>query len=135
MSTSMMDELNQPQGNRGPEITANNLSFQLGTAPEQLAQAQIDYILLSVLDGRDFPFMMYASIRAQKSRVWAMLLELYPKLTIGRNGRGRRDLIRAMAVSQGGLANVESEIQQKPGVLSRNIWNRDWRKDSEKDRF
>ncbi len=113
---------------RGPEIVATTLAPQLGSDSLTLAKGKIDMILLSVLEPEDKPLLLYAAIRAKKSKAWALIFDLYPKLTVGQGGRGRRDIIRMEGVSKGGMPSVESEMDhQRPGVLARNLWDRSWK--------
>jgi len=123
----MSEQLDQPY-DPSPGVIASTLAPQLGSDSSILAQGRTDMRRLTVIARDDMRFVLYATVRAKKSPVWADLLEAYANWSVSVGGRGRRDIIRMEAVSKGGAAQVESEINlQPPNVLARNIYNRDWK--------
>jgi len=115
------------------EIIAETLAPQLGTDTIDLAKGRFDMRRLSVIDDNKIRPLLYGMMRARKSRVWGNLIGNFLNVRISLNGRGRRDIIRMEAVSKGGGANVDAEIN-KPNWAARNLYQRDWEK-QEKDRL
>ena len=111
----------------GPAVVASSLAPQLGSDRADLMHGKTDMRRLTVLTGPEVPFLLYAKIRSEKSRVWGLIYEELLNLKVSIGGRGRRDIIRMEGVSKGGMAQVEAEIE-KPGWLSRNITDREWRR-------
>lgn len=109
----------------GAGITASILSPQLGSDEAILAQGKTDMRRLTVIQKDDIPRLLYMKLRSKKSTLFATLYDEILNLNVSIGGRGRRDIIRMENVSKGGVANVEAEIQ-KPGLIARNTWNRDW---------
>ena len=109
----------------GAGITASILSPQLGSDAEVLARGKTDMRRLTVIQKEDLTNLIYMKLRARKSRLFATIYDEILNLNVSIGGRGRRDIIRMEGVSKGGMVNVEAEIQ-KPGLLARNTWNRDW---------
>lgn len=112
---------------RGPEVVATTLAPQLGSDTGYLAKGNFDMRKLSVIEQKDIPLLIYASIRGKKSRAWKDIYEMYLNLQVSVGGRGRRDIIRMEGVSKGGLPDYPSETE-KPGWLQRNFTDRDWKK-------
>ena len=110
---------------KGGSVVASKLAAQLGTDLVDLGKARFDMRRLSIIQEADVGLLLYAKIKSRKSRVWKTIYEELLNLKVSINGRGRRDIIRMEAVSQGGTADVESEII-KPGALARNIYDRNW---------
>jgi len=114
---------------RGPEIVASSLAPQLGSDSTALSSGKVDMRRFSVIEERDLPFLIYASIRAKKSRVWARLYDEFLNLRVSVGGRGRKDIIRMEGVSKAGLPDETARIEaHKPGFFERNIFNRNWRR-------
>lgn len=111
----------------GSAIIADKLAEQLGTDPIVMGLGAVDMRRLTVIEKEQMGLIMYATIRAQKSRAWETILEVVKNWGVSVGGRGRRDIIRMQAVSRGGAAAVESEII-RPGWGARNIYERDWEK-------
>ena len=109
----------------GASVVASKLAEQLGTDPADLGRARFDMRRLTVIRNADIGLLLYAKIKSRKSRVWKTIYDEILNLRVSIDGRGRRDIIRMEAVSRGGTAAVESEIT-RPGLLARNIYDRDW---------
>ncbi len=122
---------------RGPEIVATTLAPQLGSNSADLASGQVDMRRFSVISESDIPFLMYAKIRGQKSRVWRTIYSEYLNLKVSINGLGRRQIIRMEGVSRGGMPAQESfdNYSQKPSWWGRNFTNRNWREKVERERM
>lgn len=110
----------------GASVVASSLAPQLGSDMHDVARGRIDMRRLTVIDDKDIGVLLYAKIRARKSRVWKEIYEMLLNLKVSVGGRGRRDIIRMEAVSRGGPAAVEAEIQ-RPGWITRNVLDRQWR--------
>ena len=114
------------------EIVAQNLAGELGTAPKYKAIGEIDMRLFSVIEERDIPFLIYARIRGQKTRVWRMLYNEFLHLKVSVGGRGRRDVIRMQGVARGGLpsaSSIASEVGGEMSWIERHITKRaEWKK-------
>ena len=115
------------------EIVAQNLAGELGTAPKWKAIGEIDMRLFSVIEERDIPFLIYARIRGQKTRVWRMLYNEFLHLKVSVGGRGRRDVIRMQGVARGGLPSASSIASEVEGGgmswIERHITKRaEWKK-------
>lgn len=117
----------------GASVVASSLAPQLGSDMRDVARGQIDMRRLTVIENKDIGVLLYCKIRGRKSRVWEELYESLINLKVSIGGRGRRDIIRMEAVSRGGPAAVESEIQ-RPGWFSRNVLDRDWRQQQAEER-
>ncbi len=109
----------------GASVVASALAPQLGTDAIDLGKGRFDMRRLSVIRNTDIGLLLYAKIKSRKSRVWKTIYDELLNLRVSVDGRGRRDIIRMEAVSRGGAATVESEIT-RPGMLARNIYDRDW---------
>jgi len=110
----------------GPAIVASALAPQLGSDQDALSRGKVDMRRFTVIKEDYLGFLLYAKIRSRKSRVWKTIYDELLNLYVGVGGRGRRDIIRMEAVSRGGMAQVEAEIQ-RPGLLARNIYDRKWK--------
>ena len=121
-----------PVADRGPEIVATTLAPQLGSDAKYLGQGEFDMRKLSVIEERDIPFLIYAKIRGQKTRVWQTIYDMYLNLKVSVGGRGRKDIIRMEGVSKAGLPETPVEVH-KPGWFARNITQRDWKKRLEEE--
>ena len=119
---------------RGPEVVATTLAPQLGSDTEYLSRGGFDMRKLSIINERDVPLLIYAKIRGKKSASWKSIYEEFLALQVSIGGRGRRDIIRMEGVSKGGLPDTYAE-DNKPGWLSRNITDRDWKKRDEDNKM
>jgi len=110
----------------GSVIVAKALASQLGSDPRHLAQQLIDERKTAVLNEYVATALGYFSYRGSvdKQRFWNHLVgwELVSSQAI--DGRGRRDILTALA-NISGLQTTD--IASKPNVLARNIWKRDWK--------
>jgi hypothetical protein len=119
----------QPDKNKneqGSVIVAKHLAPQLGSDPDHLAEGRWDERKLAVLTEEDVAAMSHFSYRYVYDgiRYWGHTVEWWLIGTQGVNGRGRSDILKVIGAATG----VQSrEIVQKPGVLARNLFNRDWR--------
>lgn len=111
----------------GSGLVGSPLAAQLGSNPRDIARGKWDMRRLTVIDKEQLNAIMYATIRARKSPVWATILDVLKNWGPSIGGRGRRDIIRMEAVSKGGPASVESEII-RPGWAGRNVYDRGWEK-------
>jgi hypothetical protein len=111
---------------RGPEVVATTLAPQLGSDASHLSKGNFDMRKLSVINERDIPLLIYADLRGKKNKVWGRIYESVLNLNVSINGRGRRDIIRMEGVSKGGLPDIQPELE-RPGWLSRNVTDRNWR--------
>ena len=121
---------------RGPEIVASSLAPQLGSDSTVLSQGKVDMRRFSVIDEKDMPFLIYASIRGIKSPVWKNLYDEFLNLKISVGGRGRRDIIRMEGVSKAGLPDDSGMGGgSQPGFFERNITDRGWKKRVKEERI
>ena len=118
----------------GGAVVASALAGQLGSEPRYLAQGKHDMRILSVIEKNDLPMYLYAAIRGRKSRAWRTFYDELLHLNRSIGGRGVRDIIRMEQVSHGGATDISSEINAaKPGWLGRNLTDRNWQEDAEKE--
>ena len=117
---------------RGPEVVATALAPQLGSDTTHLSKGVFDMRKLSVIEEKDIPFLIYAKIRGKKAKVWDTIYDMYLNLQVSVGGRGMRNIIHMEGVSKGGLPDIQSDYE-KPSWLSRNITQRDWRKEKAKE--
>ena len=118
----------------GSGLVGSPLAPQLGTDPKDLAQMKFDMRRLSVLERDDLGLIMYLEIRKKRIPSFQTILDVLLNYGVSVGGRGRRDIIRMEAVSKGGMANVEAEMRlNKPGMIARNTWNREWAKKQRED--
>jgi hypothetical protein len=127
-------ELNIPI-DRGPEVVATTLAPQLGSNAQHLGRGDFDMRKLSVIEQKDIPLLIYAKIRGKKSTAWADIYSEFLNLQVSVGGRGRRDIIRMEGVSKGGLPEMESASENKPGWLERNVLDRTWKKKQQNDQM
>ena len=118
----------------GAAAVASSLAPQLGSDMRDVARGRIDMRRLTVINDDDIGTLLYAKIRARKSRVWAEIYNMFLNLKVLVGGRGRRDIIRMEAVSKGGPAAVESEIR-RPGWIGRHVTQRDWEQQQREERI
>ena len=127
-------DLNAPI-DRGPEVVATTLAPQLGSNAQHLGRGDFDMRKLSVIEQKDIPLLIYAKIRGKKSTAWADIYAEFLNLQVSVGGRGRRDIIRMEGVSKGGLPELESPAESKPGWIERNVFDRSWRKKQQNDQM
>jgi hypothetical protein len=120
---------------RGPEVVATTLAPQLGSNAQHLGRGDFDMRKLSVIEQKDIPLLIYSKIRGKKSSSWAGIYEEFLNLQVSVGGRGRRDIIRMEGVSKGGLPEMESISENKPGWLERNVLDRTWKKKQQTDQM
>jgi len=116
-----------PEHEHGGVIVAKTLAPQLATDPNLLAQGQWDERKLAVLDDGTLAAMSHFSHRFTYDgvRYWGHICEWWLTGSQGIGGRGRTDILKAMmAASTGGPT---PEKAHKPNILSRNLFNRDWK--------
>lgn len=114
-----------PYEDSGAAIVATTLAPQLGSDQKDIDAGRTDMRRLTVIDKEELPFLLYSKIRSRKSRVWKTIHDDLMSLYVSVGGRGRRDIIRMEQVSKGASVDVESEIV-RPGMLARNVYDRDW---------
>lgn len=110
----------------GSGLLGSPLAPQLGSDPIDIAKMRWDMRRLTIINQEMLGLIMYATIRGQKNTAWLTVLDVIQNWGVSVGGRGRRDIIRMEAVSKGGMANVEAEMRNKPGMFARNLWKRDW---------
>lgn len=130
-SDSGMSPFNAPV-DRGPEVVATTLAPQLGSNAQYLGKGDFDMRKLSVIEEQDIPFLIYAAIRGKKNLTWQLIYDQYLNLQVSVAGRGRKDIIRMEGVSKGGLPDYPPD-NEKPGWLSRNLTDREWKKRAKED--
>lgn len=113
----------------GSAVLAEKLGPQLGTAPEYLAHMQIDERKLAILNDLTSTSLTYLRFRAWVDRVrfwqWFVDGELVSSQAVG--GVARRHILKALEAGQG----AQVKEVQRPGVMARNIWARDWQRKAE----
>jgi len=113
----------------GSAVLAEKLGPQLGTAPEYLAHMQIDERKLAILNDLTSTSLTYLRFRAWVDRVrfwqWFVDGELVSSQAVG--GVARRHILKALEAGQG----AQVKEVQRPGLLARNIWAREWQRKAE----
>lgn len=117
---------------RGPEVVATTLAPQLGSDATHLGQGRFDMRMLSVIEAKDIPFLIYARIRSKKTPVWGTIHDGFLAYQVSVGGRGRKDIIRMEGVSKGGMPDVQPDLE-KPGWVERNFTDRSWKKRVQED--
>jgi len=107
-------------------IVAEKLAPQLGADPEILASGRWDERKNSVLTSREVMALAHFSYRYvyDKVRYHGHLVDWILVGNQGVGGLGRRHYLQAIA-SASGSHQIDKAI--KPNVLSRNLWDRDWK--------
>jgi len=112
-----------------PEITAEgSLSPQLGSNTTDLVTGKFDMRRLSKLGTLDKVWLSYFLMVPKKrgGRYWSMFCDNYMNLAVSDDGWRVNKMIAMVAGSKG--APSVGELVKKPGVLQRNITQRDWKK-------
>lgn len=117
----------QKQGN---VIVAEELAGQLGTSPELKAEMRIDERKMAVLDDGTLAALSHFSYRHAYDgvRYWGHITEWWLTGSQGIGGLGRRHILIALA-NTSGVSTMEKA--DKPNVLARNLWNKDWKQKAE----
>ena len=107
-------------------IVAEKLAPQLGADPEILAQGRWDERKNSVLTAREVMALAHFSYRFvyDKVRYHGHLVDWILVGNQGVGGLGRRHFLQAIASASG---SHQVATANKPNVLSRNLWDRDWK--------
>ena len=137
-AVALTGSLGMQPGQRGPTekmqksgsaVLAEKLGPQLGTAPEYLAHMQIDERKLAILNDLTSTSLVYLRFRAWVDHVrfwqWFVDGELVSSQAVG--GVARRHILKALEAGQG----AQVKEVQRPGLLARNVWSRDWQKKAE----
>jgi hypothetical protein len=137
-AVQLASSLGMQPGQRGPTektqksgsaVLAEKLGPQLGTAPEYLAHMQIDERKLAILNDLTSTSLVYLRFRAWVDgiRFWQWFVdgELVSSQAVG--GVARRHILKALEAGQG----AQVKEVQRPGLLARNIWAREWQKKAE----
>lgn len=114
----------------GSVIVAKGLAEQLGTAPEMKAEMRIDERKMAVLDDATLAALSHFSYRFVYDgvRYWGHITEWWLTGSQGIGGLARRHILQALA-NTSGVQSIEKA--EKPNVLARNIWDRNWREKAE----
>jgi len=116
----------------GSVVVAKALAAQLGSDPRHLSQMVIDERKVAVLNEFTATALGYFSYRSEVDhiRFWGHLVGWELVASQGIDGRGRRDILTAIA----NAAGVQTtDIARAPNLLARSIWNRDWKEKAEKE--
>jgi hypothetical protein len=123
----------QDQNYQGHPLTDN-----LSTARSIRQTGEIDMRKFTNIDDEDILFLIYARIRSQKSRTWAMLYDEYLNSKVGVGGLGMRYAIRGESVRKGIATDVTAEVPKRPNPLARLTYDREgeeryqrWKKETE----
>ena len=126
---------NRPQApskvkEEGNVIVAKALAEQLGTSPELKSQMRIDERKMSVLDDQTLAALSHFSYRFVYDgiRYWGHITEWWLTGSQGLGGRGRRDILQALA-NTSGVQTVDKA--KEPNAIARNLWDRSWKKKAE----
>lgn len=136
ISEELAGSLPMPPSERGPEkehkesgsaVVGKTLAPQLLSAPEFLIRQQIDERKLAVLNDYMATSLNYFSFRGYVDdvRFWAWFVDAELVTSQAIDGLARRHALRAIEAASGAQVTEQAE---KPGVLSRNIWDRSWKK-------
>ena len=128
-----MSDQPQDQNYQGHPLTDN-----LSTARSIRRQGEIDMRKFTNIDDDDILFLMYARIRSQKSRTWAMIYDEFLNSKVGVGGLGIRTALRGESVRKGIATDVTAEIPKRPNLLARHTYDREgeeefqkWKKEHE----
>jgi len=120
----------KPMKEDGSVIVAKELAGQMGSAPEIKQEMRIDERKFAVLQDGTLAALSHFSYRYvyDKVRYWGHITEWWLTGSQGIGGLARKHVLQLMANSSG----VQSiEKAQKPNVVARALWNRDWRRKAE----
>jgi len=114
----------------GSVIVAKALAEQLGTSPELKAQMRIDERKMGVFTNTEVPALAHFSYRYvyDQIRYWGHIVEWQLTGSQGVGGRGRKDILQALA-NTSGIQSVEKAKQ--PNAIARNLWDRNWKQKAE----
>jgi len=128
---SMAPASNRPsppntKAEQGSVIVAKHLAPQLLSSPEFLAEGRWDERKLAVLKEGDLAAMSHFSYRYVYDgiRYWGHITEWWLTGSQGVGGLGRQHALKAIGASTGAQS---IEKARKPGVLARNLWNKNWK--------
>jgi len=127
---SLRPTQNKHISEQGSVIVAKELAGQLGTAPDIKAQMRIDERKMAVISDQTLAALSHFSYRYVYDgvRYFGHITEWWLTGSQGIGGLGRRHILQAMANSSG-IQSVDKA--EKPNVVARNIFNRNWKKDAE----
>jgi len=112
------------------------LAAQLGSDAKKLGAGNVQMSRFSNLGTEDevnLVLLLYADMRGRTNRRWKLTYDFLLNHSVSLGGLGRKQAIKTIAVEKGGSVR-EDEEPKKPGILARNLWNRDW-EDKERERI
>lgn len=121
--------------NEQPEVTAEGtLAPQLGSDPAKMAsQLRYDVDRLTKIGKlQKIAIAYFKLVPTERGGNWARIFcENYENLAMSEDGWRTNKIIQAIAGSKG--APTVGELMKKPGILQRNLTNRDWQKKAEEE--
>lgn len=118
-----------PTKEDGQAIISKKLAIQLGTAPKIIAIHDFDdYKLGNFTSIASALAIVHFERRGKHDgvRYYDFMSEKMKSVFIGFNGRGRNDILKLAAYTNPGGSSV-METAQKPNVIARNLFNRNWK--------
>ena len=122
---------NPAQKEQGSVIVAKHLAPQLARNPTILGQARWDERKLAVMeDGMVVLALSHFEARYVYDgvRYWGHTVEWFLTGSQGIKGRGSTNILKAIGARTGSQSIQKA---QKPGIFSRNIFNRNWKEKAE----
>lgn len=123
------------------ETEGQSLADQLGSGSRFLAQGVVDMRKLTYLcDPTSIPktfkhalyWTTYNDVINEEKDFSEAISDNFLHLLNGIRGRGQRMILQAETVKHGGTIDVRHELE-KPNILARNLWNRDWEEKQKRD--
>ena len=113
----------------GVSIIAKNLAPQIGSKQVALAEGEIDERKFAQLNECTQPALGYFAYRGEidKIRFWDYIVNWELVSSQALNGLGKRQVLQAIQAAAG---TKSLEYAERPNLLARNLWKRDWKKDA-----
>ena len=111
---------------QGVSIIAKSLAPQIGSAQDSLIEQRIDERKFANLDPKVQQASIYFLYRGtvDKVRFFDFMVGNHFVTSQAINGLGKRQVLQAISAAAG---NRGLEVAEKPNLLARNLWSRDWK--------
>lgn len=101
------------------------LAEQLGSDTMDVAAGRWDMRRLTFLKPPDMRPLLYCLVRSRKKPVFGRIANHFMNLRVSMDGIGRKQIIHMEQARKGTSISYEKDLI-KPGILARNIYNRNW---------
>lgn len=139
--------MSTPKKEDSQSVVAKTLAPQIGSSNKVLVQQDIDQRKFAVLNEKQRAVLAYFEFRGgakhmfredgeqsqrRGNRFWNHVVDWELNATPSTNGLRARQVIQALAAERG-EGKEAFDVAHKPGLISRNITDRDWKEKAMKE--